>query len=425
MTDANEVGKTLDELAEEHRLAQRVRYMGSEQKRLLDALSQAQTLLQAYTYAPAYQQIEPITKYGARKGKREGTALTAWSDWHIEERVEPEKVHGLNVYVPEIAIRRAHRLVKGVKYKMDMLGDEYDFRALVVWLGGDFITGYLRPENRVENAATPMEATVMMRDLLVDLLTFLLDNTKVERIVVPCSVGNHDRVGEKKEISISMEMSYTYILYNMLARHFADQPRIQFQIARDPLLYLKVYGRVYRFTHGDEIKYSGGINGLGVPAWRQISRWDSTMQADTTVIGHFHSYAAHPKLITNGSLIGVNTYSLARGYSPEDPMQAFWVEDAKRGMCMNTPIWCKDSSETEGLDLRVYEERRAYRKPTKIEAFAIQSQERDTERAPAKRPYVMTPARKAAHERAMAAAREAHKTMKRDENGQFVKKEKK
>jgi hypothetical protein len=98
------------------------------------------------------------------------------------------------------------------------------------------------------------------------------------------------------------------------------------------LTYVKVYNYSCRFHHGHALKYSGGIGGLFIPAFKAISQWNKSKHADWDFFGHFHQMKDGGNFISNGSLIGFNAYAVKIKADYEAPKQAFAIIDEERGL---------------------------------------------------------------------------------------------
>lgn len=294
-------------------------------------------------------------------GLREATMLALASDWHLEEPVEPSKIGGVNAYDLAIAEASARRFFNALVWLHDHHQTHFAIRDLVLWLGGDLITGYIHPELEESNQLAPLPALRFAREVIGAGIRMLLAETPLERIVVPCSHGNHGRTTVKPRISTGAENSYEHHLYHALATDFADEPRVTFVISRGPLLYLDVYDMTIRFTHGDAVKYGGGVGGITIPINKAIAGWDSTRRAHLTCMGHWHQYLSGQRALVNGSLIGHSPFADWIKAQFEPPRQAFTLLDSRRGPCMSTPIWCRDDdarhvlrhAETEAIRERV------------------------------------------------------------------------
>lgn len=277
-------------------------------------------------------------------GMREATAFALASDWHVEETVEPATVNGLNAYDLSIAERRARRFFDGISHLLDTHAPTFRIRELVVWLGGDLITGTIHDELLESNGLSPLLASLFVRRLVGDGLRMLLrSHPELERIVVPCSHGNHGRTTHKPRISTGAANSYETALYLQLAGDFRDEPRVRFTVARGELTYLEVYGQRVRFTHGDAVKYGGGIGGIMIPINKAVAAWDRSIRADLTCMGHWHQLTFGSKCVVNGSLIGPSAYTVRIKAEMDEGRQAFFLMDSVRGVCQQTPIWTTPS----------------------------------------------------------------------------------
>jgi hypothetical protein len=307
-------------------------------KSALDALAEAEQRAGVVAELRAAEP-PPIVRRERASGLREATAVVLCSDWHVEEVINPAAVDGRNAYGPEVARDRVRRLADGVLWLLDTHRQRFEIRELVLWLGGDLISGWIHEELTETNALSPIEATLLVQGLVTDLLRTLLAESGCERIVVPCSPGNHGRMTAKRRVKNGAETSYEWLIYHQLAQVFANEPRLDFQIANGPHLYLRVYDWTLRFHHGDHVNYWGGVGGITVPIRKALAAWESFRHADLSLLGHFHSYHDLRDFVVNGSLVGYSEYALSVKAHFEVAQQAFFLIDSKRFKCMSTPIW--------------------------------------------------------------------------------------
>lgn len=329
-----------------HRKDLQVGLLKKEKKELLGRVSRLEDTLETLTELHKQSfEVKPVKKREKQSGKREATAVVLCSDWHIEEQVFPEQVNGRNEYNPEIATSRTQQLVQGIHWLLDLYRSKFEIRDIVLWLGGDMITGFIHEELQETNAMSPIEATMFCQRLIADeLINPLLADKKLERIIVPCSYGNHGRVKKRKQFKNAAKNSYEWLVYHALAHHYRDEDRIEFQIANGSHLYLDVYDTTLRFHHGDDVRFWGGVGGLTIPLNKAIDRWNDYEDADITCIGHFHQYMSLPHAVTNGALIGYNEFALSIKAKYEPPQQAFFLIDSERGKRHSTRIWVDDES---------------------------------------------------------------------------------
>lgn len=290
----------------------------------------------------AKDQVISIRPREIKSGTREATWVALASDWHVEETVDSEKVNGVNSYNLAIARHRVERYFSGVAWLINYHSDKFKLRDGILWLGGDLITGYLREENLEDNGCSPVQAIAKLQTWISDGIRYLLKHTKTDNLKVICNSGNHGRLTHKVRPATREANSIEWLLYQFLAREFADNERVEFQLPHGVHSYAEIYDWVVRFTHGDAAKYGGGVGGVMIPIRKALYRWDTVRHADWTNMGHFHQYTDVNDLVINGSLIGYNTYALEIGASYEDPKQAFYLVDSKRGKIMPASVWVKD-----------------------------------------------------------------------------------
>lgn len=273
--------------------------------------------------------------------KREAAAVAVLSDWHVEERVDPAKVMGLNEYNPTIAEHRAQRCFAAIEWLIREQQSLFTIRTLVLAILGDIITGYIHEELVESNHMSPTRAVVFAKRLLADGIRMLLKAAPELKIHFVCKGGNHGRTTPKLRIATAMDNSYEWLLYHMLAEDFADEERVTFQIDEGHHSVTPIYGLRVHTHHGDSVRSQGGIGGITVPLNRAAIQWREKYHADLSLVGHFHQLHFGQKLIVNGSLVGYGAYSdFLPSAQPEPAQQAFFLVDSKRGVCQLTPIWC-------------------------------------------------------------------------------------
>lgn len=286
--------------------------------------------------------VKPIVPREIKSGKREATWVALASDWHVEESVDPAKVNGVNSYNLAIARHRVERYFAGVSWLANYHADEFKLRDGLLWLGGDLITGHLREENLEDNQCSPVQAIANLHGWLSDGIRYTLKTAPfTEKLRVVCNSGNHGRLTHKKRHATQEANSLEWLLYHFLASEFKDDKRVEFILPQGAHTYIQIYDWIVRFHHGDDAKYGGGVGGIMIPIRKAIQRWQTVRYAHLTCLGHFHQYHDLSDLVINGSLIGYNPYALSIGAQYEEPKQAFFLMDSKRGKTMPADIWVK------------------------------------------------------------------------------------
>lgn len=270
--------------------------------------------------------------------KRDGsaTAVFCFSDWHCEQGIRPERVSGLNEYSLDICEKRIKNAFSRCILLLEDARNLVPITEVVVWLGGDMIHGSLREEAIAENALHPMEACRWASDRIESGLSQVLSHNGVKRVLVVTNHGNHGRSSMKMPSSTAAQTSYENNMYHHLKRVMGKSA--DWSIADGYFNYVKIQNSVVRFHHGDKISFGGGINGVGVPAYRFISNANTKIRADLDVFGHFHTFCWPGCFVGNGSLVGVDEYSQAMNGDTE-PKQAFLVIDKDRGLTRALPVF--------------------------------------------------------------------------------------
>jgi hypothetical protein len=210
--------------------------------------------------------------------------------------------------------------------------------TLVLAVLGDLITNMLHEDQKESNYLSPTEATLKAYRLLCGGIDFLLKEGGFKKILVPCCYGNHGRNTVKPRVSTAAKNSYEWMMYNLVAERYANEPRLEFSIANGYLLFMEVYGTTLRLHHGDGIKYQGGVGGVGIPMNKAIAQWNKMRRADIDIIGHWHTRQTARDYVINGSLIGFSPYALSIKCSYEPPIQSFMLIHPRFGKTTEVPL---------------------------------------------------------------------------------------
>lgn len=305
-----------------------------EVERLTDELSLFSSV------AEHSRHFRPVVIKPRHHGRGEATAMLSVADWHYEEEVIPSAVSGLNEFNLKIAHKRAERLWQSAASLVDMCRTRSKIDTMVVMILGDLINGWIHPEYIATNQLTPPEAVLAVFDELVNGLSFLLKETKLKEIIVPCAYGNHGRITLKKWSKLGPGTSYDMLIYELLARWFEAMKikNIRFVLPQGQETYLDIYGKCIRLAHGDNIRFQGGIGGVHIPLRKAIDKWNTGIRADYNYFGHWHTDLTGEDYRISGSLIGWNEYSirLKAQYSP--PSQAFEIRHPRYESTARFPL---------------------------------------------------------------------------------------
>ncbi len=269
----------------------------------------------------------------------ESTAVILCSDLHYEEVVDPRTVDGLNEYNPEIAKKRFKNIFRNGLKLIDMTRSKSNIRKLVLWLGGDFISGYIHDELMENNAMSPVEASIDVYKMCVSAIDYMVDNGDFDEIIVVTSVGNHARTTPKIKISTCAENNFEWLIYNFLMTHYEKSSTVQLKLSRGYFNYLDIYGKTIRFHHGNYVRYGGGVGGITIPLNKAIAQWNQSRPAYLDVFGHWHQRISSKNFVGNGSIIGYGPYAISIKAAFEPPQQSFFLMHPSKGKTVEAPIF--------------------------------------------------------------------------------------
>lgn len=266
----------------------------------------------------------PLFEIGKRKktGSKADTLavpIFLWSDWHCEENVDPGEVRGKNEFNLTIADERIDRLGnKSVEY-VKSRESEMDIPEAIVWLGGDFISGYIHEELQQVNELSPPQAILWVKSRIKGLIDYVAREFPKVRVV--CNVGNHGRTTRQKMIHGGQRNNFEWLMYHCLAEEFKGNDKVEFFIPEAYFAEFTIFDFKIRTHHGDNLLYSGGIGGPSISINKAILNWDISDQCDFDYFGHLHQFLDHYRWVMNGSLIGYGPYSVAIKAGFQRPIQ--------------------------------------------------------------------------------------------------------
>jgi hypothetical protein len=265
-----------------------------------------------------------------KSGKTGATAVVCFSDWHVGEKVIRNKTNGLNSYSPAIAKARAESVANNAVTLIEQNAKFVDITSTVIWLGGDFITGYLHPELAETNVLGPVEEAYYAYELLASAIKTIAACKAAGDVTVVCTRGNHARTTKKMQYKNDDATSFESFIYWCLRDKFSD---IDFVVNSSDITYLRVSRKfTIRFIHGHQVRYGGGVGGISIPLRKWIHKQQDTRHADYTVLGHFHQRQMGSDYLVNGSTKGYDEFAQSHGFSYEPPQQSFFLVDHTHNM---------------------------------------------------------------------------------------------
>lgn len=331
----------------EHQYKARIRDAEAANKKLLDDLLLKDHQLEFYeSMSRAPRKGTPlVAKKGVGTGmRRPGCPAMILSDLHVEERVDADKVNGLNVYNMEIAREAIHSCFEA--FEWFSRDPRWDMRYALLGLLGDSFSGHIHMELIERNFVSPVQAVAWLLDVLEEDIRWLLARTEFELLKTVCKDGNHGRLTTMMRYATRTANSLEWLMFHELARRFKDEPRVEFILEDGLYTYVDVYDVTLGCTHGDQFRYQGGIGGMMIPIRRGLDQVRKNQPKKVVfAMGHFHWWyptAASEGIIINGSAIGTTSYSLGNSFAHQEPCQHWFLIDATRGVHAPTaPIWFK------------------------------------------------------------------------------------
>ena len=264
------------------------------------------------------------------------------SDFHWGEVVVASQINGVNRYNLAIARDRLRVTVESAIHLLKILSPKMEYPGIVVPLGGDLISGNIHDELTATNEINSMPTVLDLYGELVPAIKTLA--AAFGRVFLPCVSGNHGRDTPKIWNKDRHATSFDWLICKFLAKHFEADKRITFFIPDGPDAYYRIYGHRYLLSHGDQFRGGDGLIGCLGPIVRGDHKKRSRnaqidMEYDTMIIGHWHSYIHHGRVIVNGSLKGYDEYAYNNNFGFEVPQQALWITHPKYGITFRMPVY--------------------------------------------------------------------------------------
>lgn len=275
-----------------------------------------------------------------KHGKHRGVVCTIFSDAHLDEVVNPDEINGVNAYDRTIAKLRFERYIDGVVYltRSHLTGVEYD--GVVMMLGGDLVSGSIHDELRETNAGTLPDTVAHWVPILASGIEHLAN--EYGQVHIPVVVGNHGRLTRKSRAKLRAVDNIDWLIGQLLAQRFANDPRVTFTIPEATDATVTVYDTKFLLTHGDQTNGGGGIGGIWPPIMRLRARKLARERFDWMVMGHWHQYIHGQGIIVNGSSKGYDEYASVMNFGVEPPQQALWIVTPEHGVTWAAPIFVAD-----------------------------------------------------------------------------------
>jgi hypothetical protein len=288
--------------------------------------------------APEWTERAPVT------GNSPGVPTLFISDLHWGEVVHPKQIGGVNEYNLRIANERMNYTIETAVHLLKILDPAMRYPGIVMPLGGDMISGNIHDELTATNELNSMPCVLDLYGALIGVITRVAD--VFGRVFLPCVTGNHGRDTRKIWSKDRHHTSFDWLLYQFLAKHFADDKRITFYVPDSSDALYRIFDTRYLLTHGDQFRGGDSIIGPLGPLTRGNQKKQARNQAvdmeyDLMICGHWHSYIHLERLIVNGSMKGYDEYAYQGNFGFEPPRQGLWVTHPRYGITYRMPVLCE------------------------------------------------------------------------------------
>lgn len=273
----------------------------------------------------------------AAKPAGQATALLLLSDWHCEELVEGETVgrgpdgRWLNHYDLDVCDRRLAELADRFAAMLEHERRLVKIPRVVVWLGGDFLTGNIHPDCAELAQLAPLAALRFAGERIRRILDHVA--AMADAVLVVTNSGNHGRNTPDLRIGTEAANSLETHLYTGMAAAERN-PAITWNVGQAYLNTVELLpGFRIRFHHGHAVRYAGaGVGGITIPINKSIAAWDRIDPVQLTVQGHYHQFQwlRSSRYICNASLIGHSAYATMVKASYEPPSQTLAIVSHER-----------------------------------------------------------------------------------------------
>lgn len=285
------------------------------------------------------------TTKAPKAGKHHGTPWLFLSDLHLDEVVAPAEIGGVNAYSRHIAEMRLKATFENAVTVTRQFWTGITYDGIVCPLGGDLYSGDIHDELTQTNDDTILGSILHWSEQLAAGISLLAD--EFGKVHVPVVVGNHGRRSPKPRSKFRARDNFDWFTGHLLARMFAADKRVTFDVAESADTFVDSYGRRVCITHGDQATGGAGIGGIWPPLMRLDARKRARANAvnqgyDLLVMGHWHQLVFGPQFIVNGSLKGYDEYAYTSNFSFEPPQQALWLMTPEHGRTWTAPILPQD-----------------------------------------------------------------------------------
>lgn len=280
------------------------------------------------------------------------------SDRHRGEVIEASEVNGWNAFNHEIHDRRVQRFVDAACEMGRRWTTDTEVDGVLYTMGGDAISGDIHEELMMTNEATSLDEVQGAAEVDVAAIRQLAD--EYGRVHVAAVPGNHGRTTRRPTAKKYGALSYDIMIAKLVAKELRDDERVSFDIAAGPDVITIIYNRPVLLTHGDKIGTGGGQGFAGpvLPIIRGAKKVKEQYATAGTnpyllLMGHYHTSAAPPGILANGSVPGYSEYGFGIRGAFDVPRQWLAVMRDRRGLRERCDVQLEDTPMPEKPRVRI------------------------------------------------------------------------
>jgi hypothetical protein len=266
-----------------------------------------------------------------------------FSDWHLDEVVNPEEVGWKNGYNREIAERRLKNYFNNVVKVGFNYIQGFTYPGLCFVMCGDVFAGNIHQELVRSNADMLLSSLLHWVGPVAAGIKLLQE--AFGKVWVISVVGNHGRNSIKPIYKARARDNFDWLFSHMVQRELSGNKNIEWTIPEAQKHVYSVGDWRILVSHGDEVKGGSGIAGMMSPLLLNQARMKKSHSFDYWVLGHFHNRSSYQGIRVNGCGVGMSEHSMILNYGWQEPQQDFFLVDPKHGIIGDWPVFFMDEDE--------------------------------------------------------------------------------
>jgi hypothetical protein len=253
--------------------------------------------------------IEPVKTQNRIVSKDHSEiAVSVLSDWHGSEDIRLNATSGINQYNSVVMANRAYELAIKEKQILSLHSSIYKISKIFMPILGDQVGGSIHSDLSATNDLSDPCAVVLTSRIMIMFVEEM--KTLGIPIDISCISGNHGRILPKMPFKAQASFTYDYIVYEILAEHFKNDPLVTIEINPGQFGERKLFDWVYRFEHGynlksgDSQKLEDKIRAMFDDTIARQATGFKGASFDQIMVGHLHESGVKERVVKNGALSG-------------------------------------------------------------------------------------------------------------------------